>query len=100
MTARSGGAHDYIAPLIPRDRLAEAISRVDPLRKDQIELVVTEIDQLFIDFTERDNDGCIERADGRQDPSRGWWWRRVPARGPVRAELGVHYGHGTNGGTA
>ncbi len=93
------GAHDYIAALILRDHLAAAISRIDPIRKSQIESVVAEIDQLFIEFTERDDDGCIERADGRQDPGRGWWWKRIPGRGPVRAEFGVHYGHGANAGT-
>ncbi|MGC5033949.1 hypothetical protein [Micromonospora sp. DT229] len=93
------GAHDYIAALILRDRLAAAISRVDPTRRYRIESVVAEIDQLFMDFTEPDNDGCIERVDGRQDSSRGWWWKRVPARGPVRAELRIQYGHETNGGT-
>ncbi|GAA0911084.1 hypothetical protein [Virgisporangium aurantiacum] len=87
------GAHDYVAGLIIRDRLAGAISRLDPTLAGRIDSAVSEVDRRFTDFTEHDDDGCTGRVDGRVDPGRGWWWRRVPIRGPIREELRLHYGH-------
>ena len=87
------GVHDYIAALIIRDHLARAMLRVEPILVGQVESVVAEVDRQFMDFTECDEDGCTERTDGRKDLSRGWWWKRVPMRGPVREELRLSYGH-------
>ena len=91
------GAHDYIAGLIIRDHLGKAISHVDPMLLGKIESAVAEVDQRLTDFTVRDEDGCTERVDGRVDSSRGWWWKRIPIRGPIRDELQLHYGHQAQG---
>jgi hypothetical protein len=90
------GAHDYIAALIIRDHLAKAMLRVDPVLKHQADSVISEVDRRFTDFTEHDEDGCTERIEGRIDPSRDWWWKRVPKRGPVREEMQRYYGHEPN----
>jgi hypothetical protein len=87
------GAHDYIAALILRDLAAKGIARVDVGLRSQIESAVSGIDRRFIDLTVDDKDGCTERVDGRVDPSRGWWWKRIPRCGPIHEEMRLYYGH-------
>ena len=85
------GAHDYIAALAIRDRVARGLAILDPDIRAGIEPVVAELDQRFADFTEPDVEGCTERIDGRADPDRQWWWQRIPKAGPVREEISLYY---------
>lgn len=86
------GVHDFVAALYARNAAQRAMSSLETDIRGHAEEVVFEIDDMFREFTEPDIMGCIERVEGASDPSRRWWWRRMPKEGPVRAELEEHYG--------
>lgn len=87
------GAHDYLAALIIRDRLAEGLSHIDPKIMRAVAPAVTEADKMFEGYVEMDADGCASRIDGRSHSAKAWWWERVPKAGPVRDEIEQYYGH-------
>ena len=87
------GAHDFVATLVVRDLAADGLPRIAPDLRAPAELALHEVDQRFLSYTEPDDDGCTERIDGRVDPHRGWWWRRIPKSGPIHEEIRQYYGH-------
>jgi hypothetical protein len=87
------GAHDFVAALVMRDVVAEGTAMVDPDLRTRIEPAIADVDAGFRRITEPDDDGCLAKVDGRDVPGRGWWWGRIPQRGPVREELQTYYGH-------
>ncbi len=87
------GAHDYLAALIMRGRLAEGISQMDPEVARSVAPAVAEIDRDFEGYCELDADGCVARIDGRSHSDQAWWWERIPKAGPVRDEIEQYYGH-------
>jgi hypothetical protein len=84
------GAHDFIAALYIRDFLQVGISGLKRVGHEKFDRIVGEIDERFCSYTEVDEIGLAERVDGRSDPNRGWWWRRIPDRGPIRNELSAY----------
>jgi hypothetical protein len=92
------GAHDLVAAVILRDIVAETARLVDPALLTRIEPAIAEVDEWFRRITEPDDDGCVERADGRRVEGRDWWWHRIPTRGPIREELRDDWGHGLSTG--
>jgi len=87
------GAHDLVAAVIMRDIVAETAGLADPALLATIEPAIAEVDEWFRRITEPDDDGCLDRVDGRPAEGRAWWWRRIPLRGPIREELRELYGH-------
>lgn len=86
------GAHDLVAALVIRDVVAEGTATLDAALLARIEPAVADVDAAFRRITEPDDDGRVAKADGRDVPGRGWWWGRIPRRGPVREELQAYYG--------
>ncbi|MDR2983840.1 MAG: hypothetical protein LBV34_03275 [Nocardiopsaceae bacterium] len=84
------GAHDFIAALYIRDFLQVGISGLKRVGHEKFDRIVEEIDERFRSYTEADEIGLAERADGRSGPNRGWWWRRIPDRGLIRIELSAY----------
>ena len=84
------GAHDFIAALYMRDFLQSGLADLSDNRPTHIDEVIAKIDARFRSFTEADALGCAERIDGRFELARGWWWHRIPARGPAREDLLQH----------
>lgn len=87
------GAHDFIAALVIRDVVAAGIARLSMDLKNKLQPAVASTDQRFLDYTEADSDGCIEKIDGRPNSHRGWWWQRAPKTGPIQDEIRLNYGH-------
>jgi hypothetical protein len=87
------GAHDLVAALVIRDLVAEGLSRLGPEMSTRVEPVVADVDRRFVEVTEEDPERSIERVDGRSAEGRGWWWGRIPERGPIHDELQDLYGH-------
>jgi hypothetical protein len=86
------GAHDFIAALYLRDFVEAGIPDIPEGSSQSVERVIAESDERFRSYTEIDELGWVEHVDGRPDPSRGWWWRRIPIRGPTRKELILYSG--------
>lgn len=91
------GAHDFVAALVIRDAVDEGISRLESDLVRIIKPAISDADQRFLDFTEVDADGSIEKIEGRSAQGRGWWWARIPKRGPIRDEIQRYYGHAKRG---
>ena len=83
-TPSAWGAHDLVAALYTRDRV-EAGLAVTP-SDDRRLAVVEATDELFRLFTVEDDADSLLLV-GYDIPRSPWWWRRVPARGPVVIEL-------------
>jgi hypothetical protein len=89
--ARRWHGDDYVGSLLRRDRIKiDARSLPVGLRKKVVRWLGT-VDREFTNFAEEDDRGlALRRADELHiavlsDPD--WSWRRIPARGPVRADL-------------
>ena len=85
------GGDDYIAALLVRERIQDALSKIndDDLRGKVSEWVET-VDRDFMDLTVEDSDAVVARRAaailGRECGS-SWWWARLPRQGPVRQDL-------------
>jgi hypothetical protein len=88
------GAHDVVAAVSLRSFLQEGLADLDPEIRQRVEHVVSEVDEIFLSYTELDNLGLLEKVDGRSNPDRGWWWRRIPKAGPAREEINLFGGFG------
>jgi hypothetical protein len=88
------GAHDLVAAVSLRSFLQEGLDELEPELRRRVERVMGEVDERFQSYTEVDEFGLLEQIDGRSNPSRGWWWRRIPKTGPAREELNLYGGIG------
>jgi hypothetical protein len=83
-TPGAWGAHDLVAALYIRDRVGVGLVACGC---DQPTLpVVDATDELYKSFTVEDEGDSLLLV-GYEVPRSPWWWRRVPARGPVVVEL-------------
>jgi hypothetical protein len=78
------GAHDLVAALYMRDWVEAGLAAVPS--DDRCLPVVEATDELFRLFTVEDDADSLLLV-GYDIPRSPWWWRRVPARGPVVIEL-------------
>lgn len=79
-------AHDLVAALLLRDRIEDALApQPAGVRAEAME-VLAGPDTMFSDMTVQDADGLVRRFAENEDAS-GWWWSRLPRRGPIRADL-------------
>ena len=92
------GAHDLVAALVIRDHVEEGSKFLDGPLRGMVDRFVAKIDKDFEHFTELDGQGSLRRVDGRNVLPDSWWWRRVPASGPVHEELMCYYGHSHRNG--
>lgn len=81
------GAYDLVAAYFIRDFLASAISILNIEDRVSIEHLVQEVDNRLLLDTEDDSAGLVVRLDQRSPDECGWWWHRIPVRGPVREEI-------------
>jgi hypothetical protein len=80
----SWGLQDYVAALFLRDQLENSLS---DLAVESSELpLVTVCDELFRSFTVGNVQPALSDIQGGL-PDEPWWWRRTPARGPVRSDI-------------
>lgn len=83
------GAHDWAAALYLRDALSRAQGELRATERDLAEQAIAEADEQYREMSELDDDGLLFRFLMELKPAdpRGWWWRMIPKRGPVREEL-------------
>jgi hypothetical protein len=81
------GAHDLLAALSLRNFVWRALDALDDALVAKVNPLLLTIDEKFISFTEEDALAVIGRVDDLPADSGHWWWRRIPARGPIRREL-------------
>ena len=83
----SWGAHDYLAALYIRDRVAIGLAQA-PLEVANIaQARVTSADRLFLSYAEPDTTDILSRFERVEHDDSAWWWKRIPATGPAREEL-------------
>ena len=81
------GAHDFLGMLHLRDIVDQGLAQLpSPARADANRLLEA-ADRQFVDLTEPDDQGMLQRFVPSQPIGTAWWWRRVPKRGPVRFDL-------------
>ena len=84
-------AWDYIATLLLRDHIEEAIASVSDPLGSKIRVWIKMVDAELCSFTQTDDSGIFARFASEAATedlfSKGWWWSRVPVSGPVREEL-------------
>ena len=81
-------AHDYEGALYLRDAIGDAFRKLSPAQRDAAEGSITAADECFLAITEPGADQLVPRfLVLPRDVTRGWWWSRVPRRGPVREEM-------------
>lgn len=80
------GAHDLVAAVSLRSFVEIGLKMLSPKVEPRVASIVSLIDERYRSFTEEDEQNRIEKVDGRIDPARGWWWRRIPRAGAAREE--------------
>jgi hypothetical protein len=79
-------AHDYVAALIIRDFVENALRLLPRAVEDHALTAVTKHDELLRSFTEPDATGILQHF-APQEWNSHWWWQRLPQAGPVRQDL-------------
>jgi hypothetical protein len=77
---------DYTNGLCSRDYLDLAIGRLPSYLSTFFSHRVARLDQAFRDWTTDDDDGVLGRF-FRIESHASWWWRRIPAAGPLAEYL-------------
>jgi BMFP domain-containing protein YqiC len=81
------GAYDLVGTLFNRDKVEAMLARLPEALADKVRGVVDEFDEEYRAITVDDDRGeIVEIGDVSRDRD-GWWWHRIPDRGPVREEL-------------
>ena len=76
--------HDFIASLYLRDAVERGIVSGE---SGNVSISAVEAaDEVFRSITIEDQDSLLARCDP-DVPGSPWWWRRVPARGPIAVEI-------------
>jgi hypothetical protein len=81
------GAYDFLAALSIRDFVARGLEDLDPHYSTAAAAAVRDVDERFLSYTELDNSLRIKKFDDSISENLGWWWKRIPASGPIRREL-------------
>lgn len=79
-------AHDLVAALLLRDRVEDALEGQPSAVRSEAQGLLSGPDGMFSAMTVDDVDGLVRRFAENVDAS-GWWWSRLPGRGPIRADL-------------
>ena len=77
--------HDFVGALYARDRVRRGLGAVSGDLQVVASRLVERFDGQFRDMTEQDTGGLLDLVLVEDVPDTGWWWRRVPRRGPARA---------------
>jgi hypothetical protein len=83
--ADAWGVHDYIGALHLRDLVANVVAKFESDEAVAVETALRAADSNLRSFTEPDAGGLIVTV-AAGDHGSGWWWKRIPVRGPVRRE--------------
>jgi hypothetical protein len=81
------GGYDLIATFDIRDRVERCLAMIDePLRERAARWIGLADDELR-QRTVPDRVGIVKRYEHREGIDDGWWWSRIPARGPIYQDL-------------
>jgi hypothetical protein len=81
------GGHDYLAALYLRDFVASGLAQSPPRVQCLAQTLVTQADEMFLSFTDRDLGGAVSRFSGEDHDEAAWWWQRIPESGPAHDDL-------------
>jgi hypothetical protein len=73
---------EYTDDLTGRDALEIVLSECDEPLRAKLLLSIDQADSEFLARTQRDTESVLARF-FRIDESSGWWWKRIPAAGPL-----------------
>jgi hypothetical protein len=79
--------HDLAGSLFARDFLQEAIDGLPQPLRDRLAGWVAGVDERFRSYTVDDPRERMAKVAETDLAGRGWWWRRVPATGPIAEDL-------------
>ncbi len=79
--------HDLAGALFVRDSLETALRQLPGRVRDKVEPGVRGTDARFRGFTVDDPGHRMAKVAMVEGAGRGWWWYRVPADGPIVADL-------------
>ena len=80
-------AHDLVGVLFTRDRVERTAALVPEELDDRVRDVLEVFDAEYHAITVDDTSAEVTRVGDVRRFRAGWWWHRVPVRGPVRQEL-------------
>jgi hypothetical protein len=88
LTASTWNADDLVGAYILRDAVETGLNQLHGLTGEPREVAsLRATDQLLVTFTFDDADGLLNRRMANVSERSGWWWRRLPQRGPVIQDL-------------
>jgi hypothetical protein len=79
-------AHDLVAALLLRDKIKNTLEGQPPGIRSEADELLASADGVFMAMT-IDDVGARVRKFADNVNSSGWWWFRLPRRGPIRADL-------------
>jgi hypothetical protein len=77
---------DYVAALIVRDFTADGLGLLTGEALSEAGRIVTETDEILKSLTVADGQGLLLNF-AAEDAGEGWWWKRIPASGPIHEQL-------------
>jgi hypothetical protein len=81
---------DWVGTLIMRDAIEKALHQLSTASRQKVDAWLKGVDDHFRQITEPLADPDSLRRHTIKEglrPSDGWWWTRIPLRGPVRRDL-------------
>lgn len=82
------GAYDFEAALHIRSAFERGLAQLSEAERTEAQAAIDVVDMAFSELTAPDSDSLLEKFLELPLGGRGWWWSRIPTRGPVREELG------------
>lgn len=86
MDRYSGWIDDYTNHLTRRDGLAVVLGECDEPLRAKLAILIEQADGEFLASTRDDTRSVLGRY-FQIDESSGWWWKRIPAAGPLAEYL-------------
>ena len=77
---------DYTNDLTGRDGLEIVLTECDEPLRAKLMILIEKADSEFLARTQDDSGSALGRY-YRIDESSGWWWKRIPAAGPLAEYL-------------
>ncbi len=90
ISSYSAMPEEYIAAVCSRDLLQDVCDRLGRATPRSLVAPMRDADTRFSRATVDDADRLLARF-YNVEAHRGWWWHRVPATGPLAAELSQYY---------
>lgn len=85
------GGDDLVGAYFLRDAIESGLDSLEEVGEGRNVAPLIAVDDLFRTFTEDDGDEKLLVLDRTLTVGSGWWWHRLPVRGPIVQQLTQYF---------